>query len=504
MTCPLHARSPRLLAAIAVAALAAFPPLCATASDRPSVAVGQTFLAGGLDPAAGSNGWALASHGIAEGLFTVSREGTVVPQLAAGATRNEDGHWTVTLAKGRMFSDGTPVDAAAVAAALNRTVAQNPAARATAGRIDFAVDGPLTLAVFTERPTPILPSILAEWPFKVYRRSSDDDFLFTGPYMVERLEPGARIVMSPNPHYAGVSHRPDVTIHRIADGQALALALQSGEIDLAFHLPVETISQVEADPDLLVKSFLVGYQYMMWLNTDRPALGDPRVRQAIASAIDAADLVRAVRGGEPARGAFPANTPYALSSAPEADPEAGAALLDEAGWTLRTDGVREKDGERLELTLWAYPQRPDLVTIQPVIRAALADIGIAVTTRVTETPTDAARAGDFDLLLWAQHTLPAGDPAFFLSLFLSSDGGNNFARWSNPAFDAIVRALGETIDPNARVRLAREAQAIATDAAPVVFLMTPKWHVGLSARLADYRPWGSDYYVLRPDLRVAR
>lgn len=473
-------------------------PIAASPAAAETVTVGQTFLASGLDPAEGSTGWALVTHGIAEQLFTVSRDGEIVPNLAASASQNADGTWTVELAPDRFFSDGTPVTADLVANALNRTGEENASARASAGRLTFEPVDADTLTVTSEQPTPILPSILAEWAFPVYLQT-DGAPIFTGPFAVEQFNAGTSIEMVPNAHYEGADERPDVTIRRIADGQSLALALASGELDLAFNLPVETLSMFESTEEYSVTSFPVAYQYMMWINTRSPKLADVKVRRAIDLAINRSDLVTAARAGEPATGAFAAAYPFAAEGTLAYNPDEAARLLDEAGWVVGDDGIRVKDGERLELVLWAYPQRPDLVTFQPVVRAALADLGIAVTTRVTESPSDAASSGDFDLFLWAQHTAPAGDPAFFLSLFLETDAANNYSGWSDQQYDEVIAALRTATEPQERIDLARKAQELIADGAPVSFLLTPEWHVGLTGRLEDYQPWGSDYYVIRPD-----
>lgn len=483
-------------ALVAAVLVLAAPP--ASAQTRPTMTVGQTFIAGGLDPAQGSAGWALVSHGIAEQLFTVSREGLVVPRLATAAERTGDLAWVVTLAPGRAFSDGTPVDAQAVADALNRTGAENPAARASAGRLTATATGPLTLTITTERPTPVLPSILAEWAMPIYRMV-DGGPVFSGPFAVAGFEPGARIHLVPNAHYPRAGDRPEIALIRVADPQALALGLMAGELDLAFNLPVEMLDMVAGRDGVTVRSFPVEYQYMMWMNTRRGALADPAVRRAIDRAISRSDLVRAARGGVPATGAFPARFPFAATAGTAHDPAEAARLLDAAGWVRGPDGRRAKDGQVLTLVLWAYPQRPDLITFQPVIRAQLEALGITVETRVTESPSDAARSGDFDLFLWAQHTAPAGDPAFFLSLFLGAAGANNYTGWSDPAFEAILAELSAEGDPARRAELARAAQAVVAEGAPVAFLLTPEWHVGLSERLATYEPWGSDYYVIRDD-----
>ena len=487
----------------ALLAAALVSPMAAAPAMAESVTVGQTFLASGLDPAEGSTGWALVTHGIAEQLFRVSREGEVVPNLAVSADQQDDGSWLVTLAPERFFSNGTPVTAPLVADALNRTGDANASARATAGRLTFEALDDTMLRVTSEQPTPILPSILAEWAFPVYLQT-DSAPLFTGPFAVESFEAGAAIEMVPNAFYEGADERPDVTIRRIADGQSLALAFASGEIDMAFNLPVETLSMFQGNDDQSVMSFPVAYQYMMWMNTRAPALNDVRVRQAIDLAINRDDLVAAARAGQPATGAFAAAYPFAAEGPLPHDPAAAAQLLDDAGWIMGDDGVREKDGETLELVLWAYPQRPDLVTFQPVVRAALADLGIAVTTQVTESPSDAAGSGEFDLFLWAQHTAPAGDPGFFLSLFFETDAARNYSGWSSAAYDALVADLRIAVHPAERIALARQAQALIAEGAPVSFLVTPEWHVGLSGRLAGYEPWGSDYYVIRPDFGTAQ
>ena len=492
----------RLSRRLAAAAIAASAIIASAASHAEEVTIGQTFLASGLDAAEGSNGWALVSHGIAEQLFRVSREGEVVANLAASATLNDDGTWTVELAPDRFFSDGTPVTAEAMAVALNRTGEANPSARATAGRLSFTAVDDDTLTVRTEHSTTILPSILAEWAFPIYRMEGDAP-IYTGPFAVKSFQPGALIEMTPNTHYAGAEARPDVTLRRIADGQSLALAFASGEVDMAFNLPVETLSMLETRDGRIV-SFPVAYQYMMWMNTRTSALSDPRVRRAIDLAVSREDLLTAAQAGVPATGAFAQSYPFAAEGPLSQDLDAAAALLDEAGWALGEDGVRTRDGEQLELVLYAYPQRPDLVTFQPVIRAALAGIGIAVTTQVTESPSDVATSGEFDLFLWAQHTAPAGDPGLFLSLFFETDAARNYSGWSNAAYDSLIAELRAEGDPQARIDLARRAQEMIAAEAPVSFLVTPEWHVGLSPALAGYEPWGSDYYVIRPDLVTAR
>lgn len=233
-----------------------------------------------------------------------------------------------------------------------------------------------------------------------------------------------------------------------------------------------------------IKSFEVGYQYMAFHNLD--TLGDVRVRKAIDLAIDRTAVSQALAGGTPTRSLFPEHTPYfSDDSDPHGDPDAAAALLDEAGWTLGAGaGLREKDGKVLSVRAVTYPHRPALVAALPLVVEALAGLGVDVTAVVTgDDWMETQRVideRDFDLLLWAQHTLPVGDPHWFLRSFFRSDGGNNHANLRSEVVDGLLDALSVAEGREARVEAAAEAHRAILKEVPVSNLITPFWHVGLS------------------------
>ena len=165
--------------------------------------------------------------------------------------------------------------------------------------------------------------------------------------------------------------------------------------------------------------------------------------------------------------------------------------------------MRIRDGQPLRLLTVAYPQRPDLVTMLPVVKEALARVGIAVETQVAENVGEVASGGDFDILLWAQRTAPAGDPAFFFNSMLKSDAALNYAHYRSGAFDEIIAGFAEADGEDERNAIAKAAQNQLFEDVPVTFLVSPEWHVGLSERLAGYEPWGSDYYVIRAEMGEA-
>jgi len=482
------------------AALLATVALAPAAFASEPLRVGATYITSGTDPAKGSNGWALVSHGVGENLFTVDKDGMLVPELAQTAKRTGDLTWEVTLQSGRMFSDGTPVTAQALAAGFENTFANNKAALATGGTLTFEADDDLTLRVTTEKPVAVIQSLFAEWPLIAYRPSEDGNAVFTGPYQIAAFQTDASITLEPNPHFAGADARSPVEFRKFADAQTMTLALESGELDLAFGLPSEVVSRLEKNPELTIKSFPVGYQYLAFFNSARPQLADVKVRQALDLAFDREELAAAINGGEPATGAYAAYFPFAGKQARPTDLINAEELLDAAGWTKGSGGMREREGEQLRLLAVTYPQRPDLVTMLPVVKAQLARAGIALDTQVVENIQQVAAAGDFDIALWAQHTAPSGDPAFFLNSMLRSGASLNYANYAVPEFDAILDRFATEGDPAGRVVIALEAQEKLFADAPASFLVSPVWYVGTSQRLQNYEPWGSDYHVLRADI----
>jgi peptide/nickel transport system substrate-binding protein len=137
--------------------------------------------------------------------------------------------------------------------------------------------------------------------------------------------------------------------------------------------------------------------------------------------------------------------------------------------------------------------------MQPVLKSQLEKIGLKIETRVTDEVMGTLQSGDFDLLLLSQHTAPAGDPAFFLNFYFAPKGGDNFWGFDDARMNAILDAFTRTADTIGRIKLAQDAQSLISETLPVIFIATPVWHVGLSHKLAAYEPWGSDYYVIRPD-----
>ena len=483
------------------------------------------------DPAVGSAGWSLVSHGIGEKLFTLNSNDELVPSLASGIVRSGN-DWVLTLKPGRKFSDGTSITATHVMNALQRTNQVNSAAQSEVGTMTFVVQDALRLQISTSIPYN-MEVVLANWPFVIYKAGPSGDIetsrVFSGPYAIASTSLAAngavQIVddimdLVPNSHHPGAFARVPMQIRRYATGQEVGTALQTGQIDLGFNLGPADVPLLNWHSGVEVKSFLTGYTYMGFFNTQRAALSDVNVRRALTLAIDRPALSAAlvpdglpstVTAVMPATGAFPSSTTWGnIDRQPALNTSQAAALLDAAGWILDVgDGIRKKDGVNLALDIVYYTFRADLVTMAPLIKASYIALGIEATIRVNDDGNfmdgDGAGSG-FDLLLWAQHTLPAGDPYWFLNTFFRSSppmlgtwGQQNFAQINSTTIDAALDAI-TTSSGEAWSTAVHTAHDAILDEYPVTFLSGGVWHAGLNGRMSSYEPWGADYYIIKEDM----
>ncbi len=191
-------------------------------------------------------------------------------------------------------------------------------------------------------------------------------------------------------------------------------------------------------------------------------LGDLRVRQAIQLSIDKQALVRGVLGDadQVAESLLPVG-PYAPALVPaEFNPDKARQLLDQAGWSVGTDGIRTREGVRAQLSLLITAGGSISPAIAQLIQGNLQDVGID--TQIKEVPgavlqggfvgNSPLNLGAFDLV-FASNTTPT-DPQAYLHGHFASDqipnpalqSGNNFSRIQDPDLDLALAAAGGTLD----------------------------------------------------------
>ncbi|MEM6492538.1 MAG: ABC transporter substrate-binding protein, partial [Pseudomonadota bacterium] len=283
-----------------------------------------------------------------------------------------------------------------------------------------------------------------------YTLAPETPGLWNGPFAVASARSGAQYGFAPNPHWPGPPPGlQSVEVRVIENSAALESNLLSGAVDMLsgeIGLRADQASALEARVgDRYAFRFTPSLFYEhLDLNHDHPALGDARVRRALSLAIDREALSEQLFGGQatPA-GAFMASVdPMAIPDpAPAYDPDAAAALLDDAGWTLGAGGQR-RNADGVELVVPIVTTSGDQVraTVQQAIQAWWRGIGVNAPI-VTEPPRvlfgDTLRQRAFDgaaMVAWI--SAPEHLPKSTLhSTQIPSEennfGGQNYMGWAN-------------------------------------------------------------------------
>ncbi|GII83459.1 ABC transporter substrate-binding protein [Sphaerisporangium siamense] len=459
--------------------------------------IGLSAESGALDPH-GFTGNFLLLDAIYEPLVGYGEDGRPEPALAESWTVAEDGKKvTFDLRDGVRFTDGSPVDAAAVKWNFERWVGDKRYSFFRASKVISSVEAPdpdTVLLNLSEPYAPLLQEMSIVRPVRLLSPKSVaadgafKDAVGTGAWkLVSSAATGA--VLERNETYWGAKPRLErLEFKVIPDSQARVDALTNGEIDLVGGAYLAPIGPVEArslgergDVELLTGSPDVSI--LLGFNPKGPA-GDKAVRQAVVKAIDTASLAQALFRGhaEPARRVFPPDVPDSGTDLRQSFDQAGArAVLDAAGYAL--DGkTRVKDGKPLSLRL-LIPATPaegqlDPRTMAAAIAAALAEVGIAVEI----TPVDAAayydeRAeGAYDITFFETLGAPYDPSSSIVSLFTS---GARAPLWATPATEDLVDKALFARDPTSRAAAYQELyDAVAGDAGFVPLLYRPRlWAV---------------------------
>jgi len=468
-----------------------------TEASGDAIVIGVSYVADNTNPV--DSAWDLTAHGISEGIYMQDENGNLVSRFVTDLERKDDLTWEAKLTNAVKFSDGTDCDAQALADCMNYLQKENSMTNGTAGVCTFtAIDGD-TLQIVTERPITTMDSLLCEWCNIVFKQDGDD-FIFTGPYMVEKLDSGVAIDLVPNPYYdEKAADRSPVTLKVFRDSASMQQAFEGGEIDIMMGLTPE-VAQILSGEGYTVKDYDAGYQYFTINNIADGAMSDPAVRTAINTILNREDMVAFLGAGRVANGMFAQYYPFAGDVVEVCDVEAADAALEAAGYTKNDAGIYEKDGQPVSVKLVTYSARADLPLLMQMAASELTEAGIDCTTEVVDDIGAALTEGAYDIAFYAQHTAPSGEPGAVLNMFFVPGGSRNYEGYESEEVNELLDKLAATEPGDERNQIAKDIQAIVAEDLPVYYLVDPQWHVALSDRVADYVPYCGDYYVVNANL----
>ena len=239
-------------------------------------------------------------------------------------------------------------------------------------------------------------------------------------------------------------------------------------------IPAHSVQPVVDHPNLVVRQPAKFSINFMFLNTQRDAMKDIRVRQAIAHAIDRAALVKGVMSdqADPAVGLFPPNMLQCDGlEGGSFDPPTARQLLTAAGYEdPNGDGLLEKDGRPLEIVFLTYGQGGFLPPMAEAIQVMLKNIGIKANIRMVERVDAVLEEGDWDASMYNDDTVSSGDPYGTIFRFATPGADLNKSSYQNSQLDGLLTQMFPLTGRQERRMLACEASQVLIDDVDVVGL----------------------------------
>ena len=450
--------------------------------------VGENLLLQSLDSNLAANGSATSGLGISETLFRVSPTMRFEGWIASTLEPIDALNWRVTLRQDVTFHDGSPVDAEAVKSSLETSMAAQPGTTSIipAGTA-FTANG-YTLEIRTPVPVGSMASSLSAFNFAIRKTAADGAILYTGPFMPTEFVERQSLTLVAYPGYRdGGAKTARILVRSIQDVNTRVLALQAGDIDIAHALLPSDMAKLRT-AGFQVHAFPFGRQNVLIFNVNRPPLDDVTVRRAVALAIDREALVAGVMDGTgtPAYALAPDTLGLqGLVNTQSFAPDEARALLDAAGWVAGSDGIRTRNGQRLQFTIGSYVQRAELGPLATAMRDQLLDVGIDTLLEVYPDINKTVAENTFDAILYSYVTVPYGDVnRALLSLYTPS--GNNKDRYSNPQVNALFQQYNEAQDPALRLQLVEQIQLSIGQDTPIVYIINPYQISATSARVQNF------------------
>lgn len=491
-------------------------------ASKDTLRVGVTNFADSLEPTENAFGWVVMRYGMGETLTKFDEKMNIQPWLAEKWTISDDKlTWTFKIRDGVKFSNGNPLTAEAVKASIERAFAKNTRAATFFKYTEIKAEGQ-NLIITTDKPAPSMPGYLADPLFLIVDVSAEKDRDFakqgpicTGPYVCESFVK-EKAVMKKNPNYwDGEVPFETVEIPSIDDPNTRAMALQSGEVDMAVNIAPGDVGLFNDTGKYHVDKIASLRTVLARIN-EKGILGDPKVRAAFISMCDRKSYNEVILKGTFIEGKAPVppSLDYGfdqLSDPNHYDIERAKKLLDEAGWKdTDGDGIRDKDGKPLSVDFIIYNSRAELPIYAEAVQADGKKIGFDVKVKTVDYNLldKIGINGEYDLLISNIITANTGDPEIYLNWYwrTNKDGDNqqNGSGYSNPEYDAKCAALAVEFDPAKRRQLMIEMQQILLNDAAALFLGYPETNIISSTKITGATMYPSDYYWITNKIRPAK
>jgi peptide/nickel transport system substrate-binding protein len=430
---------------------------------------------------------------IYEPLVFVDNDMEIQPGLARFWERIDERTWRFYLREGVKFHDGSPFNAKAVLNAFEKWLKDPLFSNVLSSRLSISsldqikmVDD-YTVDIATTKPLGVLPGRLSNPGLAIVSPEIEEYGKpdGTGPFRFVSMVPMQSLELERNDQYWGEAPRLDkLSIKTILDPSTKVMALESGDIDLIYAVPLSEVSSLQANPDLHVLVKISPRVADLKVNANVDPLNDIRVRQAISYAINKDDLAEHVCDGlaRPARSFISPAIAWCDESAGYShDTDRARQMLSEAGLKdTDGDGYLDRNGKTVSINLTYVPSglgfQPHYITMAEALQEQLKKVGLKVELKPIEYANywSTYMGGQYELMMdfnspWdcdASHLLSDG--------FGSSGGfspGLNLTEEHQKKVDALLDEALASSDPKVADKDFGEVQRIVMQEAAVVPLV---------------------------------
>lgn len=438
--------------------------------------VGVTADAVGFDPHfTSAYSSSLVIEQMYNGLLYLDANLKVQGDLAEKWEVSADGlTYTFSLIKGVKFHNGREMKAADVKYSLDRardTKSPRAYLLEPVKSVDVADD--YTVKVVLSKPfAPLLTNLagtgLAIVPQETVEKNGDLNKVVdgTGPFKLKEYVPGQVIRLEKNPDYfrKGQPHLDGIELRPMADETARLTAVRTGELDMILEVPQKDVATLKGDSTVKVVGGPGTWYDYIGINTAKKPFDDPRVRQAMAWAVDRKAIVDVALFGEgtPIKSGPmpPAHWAYLDQEIYKRDLTKAKQLLAEAGYP---------NGFKASIKVGA--EYKSQVAVAQVIQSQLKEVGIEIEVKPQEWGLfidEVTNKKDFDLTILGW--LGASDPDGFMFAQFHTGEKWNFYGYSDKQTDDLLEKGRTTLDEGQRKQIYADAQRRVAEQAPYVFL----------------------------------
>ncbi len=442
------------------------------------------------------------SFNLFDNLVSRHPDGKLHPGLATEWKLTGQTTWTFKLRQGVKYHNGDPFTSADAKFSIERTYDPNAKTMvATALTTIDRIEAPdaATLVVHTKKPDPLLPARLAFYggqivPKKYLESAGNDAFnakpVGTGPVRFVSWTKDDKLVLDANPDYWGGRIDMDrLVVRAIPETAPRIAALLKGEVDIITQLPPDQGERVAGNASTRVVGALYAGLYVLAVNSKRPPLDNPLVKQALSLAIDREAIVKELWRG---RGVVP-NGPIARGdnhydpklSGLAYNPGAARELLKKAGY---------KNEEIFIETTVAYVSNDKQMS--EAIQGMWKDVGVNVKVEVIEYSVRAQknREKSFKGVFWSDPTSTLGDPDGMMWRLLGPGGPQDY--WRHARWDELGNAARFSVDEKFRAEAYREMTKIFNEHFPWLPVIQPYEDYGLQKHV-EWTPNPNQQFEIR-------